>query len=119
MDVVINGSQYNMISLYLLLNESDVGDPSKAWKTPPGTPDEIIDVIHNIVAHCHAAGKDPHSYVVLGKTESGMWAVINPVRDFSIGLLEKENQWMFSWRENPPVEIDDIQLNQIISSWAK
>lgn len=108
-----------MISLSLLLNEAGLGVAEQAWKTPSGTPDEVIDIMHNVIAQIQAAGENPKTTITFDKVAERFWVITHLKKGFSIGFDEKRKDWSFSWKGQQPVEINDVQLNQIINSWMK
>lgn len=95
------------------------------WKTPPGTPDPVIDVIHRLTAkvlnrfgeHAKLANyiqlkyEKKYGWIIANLGSKDLWMIYNPERGgwFAPDRDEKGNLIIAPLPEN--------QLNNVISSW--
>ena len=101
----------------------DVGSPIHIWKTDTGTPDPVINVIHNIVKSIHmklGQQAQPLNYIRLTHNING-WLLQNPHTDDKWILYGVQGRW---WIPNDEgggmqlVPLDFKKAEEIIRSWV-
>jgi hypothetical protein len=109
-----------MIKLKLLLEEIP---QQNIWRTPQGTPDDVIHVLHAIIAEVTAKKKKVSDYVALqhiykNKKIGRVWIVSNK-NNPADGLVYHE--WTSKWYsgETGNVPLSPEALNAIIKKWVK
>lgn len=109
-----------MIKLKNLLVEIQHG-----WSTKPGTPDEVINAIHDVTAEVISKGKNPNDYIGLVPGDvpglRKIWIVKNRKNhEGSLIFSEYYKQWY-----SPKLGIDEKApinptiMKAIIKQWVK
>ena len=115
-----------MIKLKDILNEIE-GEKQihTFWKTPSGTPDEVINVIHEIyqlIMNKMGSGNDLllANFLKANRIDEGTWAIVNP----STGMVLKYIKRGGIWELVMPGDAVGRQLNQtdlenVITHWMR
>jgi hypothetical protein len=109
-----------MIRLKQLLKEEDT--PQQSWKVPRGTPDDVINVLHAIIAEIIAKNKEFTDHVALqhiykNKKIGRVWIVSNKLRPAdSLVYHEWTSKWYSGQTGNVPLSPE--QLESIVKRWV-
>ena len=107
-----------MIKLKKLLTEID---GTNVWKTPKDTPDQVITILHHIMAQIMKKGRNSAEYVALHsyKDKGGRyWKVVNR-KDNKRGLIYKEDeQCWYSADPAMKAPLNPVILNALIKRWV-
>lgn len=110
-----------MIKLKDLICEA--GGPTNVWRTPDGTPDEVVEVLHLIMGEILKRKKNAGDYVALIKRKykgagGFVWVIVNK-KDEDRGLMWKQDEknWYSS---NPSMKapLSPVILNALIKRWV-
>jgi hypothetical protein len=108
-----------MIKLKPLLLEEET--PQQSWKVPRGTPDDVINVLHAIIAEIIANSKEFTNHVSLqhiykNKKIGRVWIVSNKLRPADSLVY---HEWTSKWYAGPTgnTPLSPQQLETIIKKW--
>jgi hypothetical protein len=94
-----------------------------AWKTPPGTPDEVIDVLYKIVGEIEGEKLNPMDYIGINKTKKGeetLWVIQNRKQPkYFLVFSTFTKDWYYSligFKNKVP--LSDQVLNAVIGLWT-
>ena len=91
------------------------------WSSPPGTPDEVIDVIHRIIAVAMKnmeQGQKSMKYWNIFMTADGGYVIKNP-QNFSVwlGYMPKNKMWFGSSGTGKVKTLDKYDVDLVIKNW--
>jgi hypothetical protein len=108
-----------MIKLKKLIKEAAI-QSSVWWKSPDGTPDQVITILHHIRAQILKKGKDCNDYIALRSYKKGgevYWEITNKkASDRGLVYKEKEQSWYSTGALKAP--LNPIILNAFIKRWV-
>lgn len=87
-----------MIKLKDILNEIAFNYPKTVrWVSPPGTPDEVINVVHRIletIVRNKPEGRPTKAYWRVVVPQNGVWVIQNAFNpEVIMFYLQEKNQW--------------------------
>jgi len=108
-----------MIKLKKLIQE--VGGPMNMWRTPQGTPDQVITILHHIMAQIIKKNENAGDYVALHtyKNKGGTYWKVSNRKDPNRGLIYKEDER--SWYSADPdmkAPLGPVILSALIKRWV-
>lgn len=107
-----------MIKLKKLIQEA--GGPMNVWRTPDGTPDQVITILHHVMAQIISKGKNAKDYVALRNYKKGgevYWEITNKkASDRGLVYKQKEQSWYSTGALMAP--LNPMVLSAIIKRWV-
>ena len=90
------------------------------WKSPLGTPDQVIEVVHRIMWAINKTNKNVRKYVSLTYNKEDGWIIQNPKTKRMIAYDENNNRWLtmtIGLESNEFAPINHTDLIRIIENW--
>jgi hypothetical protein len=115
-----------MIKLKNIINEIAPNNlQGIGWKTPTGTPDEVINVMHRIletIMRNLEPGRNPLEYINLAKLKDSResWVIRNPINDYFIIYITQNKMWLAPDDVDGRVHVASISTNGldlVIKNW--
>lgn len=100
-----------------------VGSSIHVWQTSTGTPDEVINVVHNIVKSIHikfGQQSEPLNYIKLAHGSNG-WLLWNPYTDDKWMTYTSNSHWWVPKSSGGGMELvpmNSAKINAIIKNWV-